>query len=71
MTTAQPTGDAGEYRYRTWTVPGPCPEHPDCMLMRCARYLCPRPVHVSLGRRGQPARFCSGACKVAEHRRLN
>jgi hypothetical protein len=67
----QPTGDTGEYRYRDVAVPGPCPEHPACMLLRCASFRCTRPVHVNLLGRGQPARFCSGACKVAEHRRLN
>ena len=66
MTTAQPTGDAGEYRYKSWTVPGPCPEHPACLLLHCARFRCSRPVHVNLLGRGRPKRYCSGACKVAE-----
>ncbi|GAC1367926.1 MAG: hypothetical protein NVSMB32_12980 [Actinomycetota bacterium] len=72
MTTAQPpTGDAGEYRYRDVAVPGPCPEHPACLLLRCARYRCTRPVHVNLLGRGRPKRYCSGACRVAQHRFLN
>ena len=58
-----------EYRYRA-PVPGPCPEHQGCILIRCNRFLCPNPVHVGRGR-GRPARFCSAACRVAEHRRLN
>ena len=68
---ALPTGDAGEYRYGVVAVPGPCPEHPACMLLRCARFRCTRPVHVNLLGQGRPACFCSGACRVAEHRRLN
>jgi hypothetical protein len=64
-------GDAApdEYRYRPW-VPGPCPEHPACILIACHRLRCPRPAHVRLGR-GRPARFCSARCRVAEHRFLN
>lgn len=58
-----------EYRYKPW-VPGPCPEHPACTLIRCHRIRCPRPAHVTLGR-GRPARFCSARCRVAEHRFLN
>lgn len=58
-----------EYRYRG-PVPGPCPEHEGCFLIRCHRFLCHNLVHVTLGR-GHPARFCSTACRVAEHRRLN
>ena len=57
-----------EYRYRPW-VPGACPEHPRCMLIRCQRFGCLLPVHVTLGR-GRPARFCSARCRVAEYRRL-
>ncbi|HKN49006.1 MAG TPA: hypothetical protein VJ010_02140 [Actinomycetota bacterium] len=51
-------------------MPGPCPEHEGCFLIRCHRFLCHNLVHVTLGR-GHPARFCSTACRVAEHRRLN
>jgi hypothetical protein len=58
-----------EYRYKPW-VPGPCPEHPACILIRCHRIRCPRPAHVKLGR-GRPARFCSARCRVAEHRFLS
>jgi len=59
----------GEYRYRP-TAAGVCPQHPGCVVRRCARFLCGRLVHV-LNQRGQPRRFCTPACRVAEHRRLN
>jgi hypothetical protein len=59
-----------EYRYRPATGPGPCPEHAHCLVVRCDRFLCIRLVHVPLDRRGRPRRFCSPACRVAEHRRL-
>jgi hypothetical protein len=58
-----------EYRY-TANGSKPCPEHPDCTIIRCHRFLCPRPVHRPLRQPGQPRRFCSTACRVAEHRRL-
>ena len=32
--------------------------------------LCPRLIHRPLNHPGQPGRFCSAACRVAEHRRL-
>ena len=48
---------------------GACPEHPGCVLLRCAQFWCSRPVHL-LHQRGQPRRFCSTRCRVAEHRRL-
>jgi hypothetical protein len=60
----------GEYRYTPAGVPGPCPEHPGCYLTRCRRFLCDRPVHLALHSPGQPRRYCSPACRVAEHRRL-
>jgi hypothetical protein len=60
----------GEYRYTTAGVPGPCPEHPGCYLTRCRRFLCDHPVHLALHSPGQPRRYCSPACRVAEHRRL-
>jgi hypothetical protein len=62
--------DDGEYRYTPVEVPGPCPEHPGCYLTRCRRFLCDRPVHLALRGPGQPRRYCSPACRVAEHRRL-
>jgi hypothetical protein len=58
-----------EYRYRPWQ-PGPCPEHQRCVLIRCHRFPCSRPVHVTLGP-GRPARFCSARCRVADYRRLS
>ena len=61
---------ADAYRYSPPPVPGPCPDHPHCILLRCKRLLCPTTVHHTI-RPGQPRRFCSPACRVAEHRRLN
>ena len=55
-----------EYRY---TQPGPCTIHPGCVVIRCQRLHCDWPVH-RLDHPGQPRRFCSPACRVAEHRRL-
>jgi hypothetical protein len=60
----------GEYRYTPPRDPGACPEHPDCLITRCHRLWCPRPVHQPLRKPGQPRRYCSPACRVAEHRRL-
>jgi hypothetical protein len=59
-----------EYRYTPGQIPGPCTEHPGCFLTACRRLWCTRPVHVALTSRGQPHRYCSPACRVAEHRRL-
>jgi hypothetical protein len=59
-----------EYRYTPGQIPGPCTEHPGCFLTACRRLWCTRPVHVALISRGQPRRYCSPACRVAEHRRL-
>ncbi len=58
-----------EYRYSPPRAPGPCPQHPGCVLLRCAHWLCPTMIH-RLHQRGQPRRYCSTACQVAEHRRL-
>lgn len=63
------TANADEYRYSPATAPGPCPTHRGCVIVRCQRFFCDRPVHV-LNQRGRPRRFCSPACRVAEHRRL-
>lgn len=68
--TPAPAADTDEYRYSPPPGHGPCPEHPHCIRTGCARFLCPNPVHVTTGP-GQPRRYCSPACKVAEHRRLN
>jgi hypothetical protein len=67
--TPAPVTSTDEYRYNPPPRHGPCPEHPHCILSSCARFLCPNTIHVSLGP-GQPRRYCSPACRVAEHRRL-
>jgi len=59
-----------EYRYAPAPAPGPCPEHPHCVLITCHRFLCPNLIHRPAAKRGQPRRYCSPACRVAEHRRL-
>jgi hypothetical protein len=69
-TTPPPAMIADEYRYNPPPHRGPCPEHPHCILTNCARFLCPNTVHVTI-QRGQPRRYCSPACRVAEHRRLS
>jgi hypothetical protein len=60
---------ADEYRYTPPAGCGPCPTHPGCAVTRCSRFMCANLVHM-LKQRGQPRRFCSPACRVAEHRRL-
>lgn len=57
-----------EYRYSP-ALGRTCPEHVGCLLIRCDRFLYSRLVHRGPGP-GQPRRFCSPACRVAEHRRL-
>ncbi len=37
-----------EYRYSLALAPGPCPEHPACIIRTCQRFFCSRPVHVAL-----------------------
>jgi hypothetical protein len=64
---ATPTTD--EYRYSRSNTSAACPTHPGCVIVRCHRFLCDRPVHI-LNQRGRPRRFCRTACRVAEHRRL-
>ena len=61
----------GEYRYSPTRPAGPCPDHPHCLVQRCRRWLCPRTFHTPLNQPGQPRRYCSPACRVAEHRRLH
>jgi hypothetical protein len=63
------TPNTDEYRYSPSTTSPACPTHPGCVIIRCQRFLCDRPVHI-LNQRGRPRRFCSPACRVAEHRRL-
>lgn len=61
-----------EYRYSPPPLtPGPCPDHPACLIRRCERWLCPHTFHLPLNQRGQPRRYCNPACRVAEHRRLH
>jgi hypothetical protein len=66
--TATPSAD--EYRYNPPPAPGPCPNHPGCAIARCHRFRCDKPIHI-LNQPGRPRRFCSPACRVAEHRRLH
>ena len=66
----QPPASTGEYRYSPQAATGHRPTHPGCVITRCARFSCGRHVHL-LNQRGQPRRFCSPACRVAEHRRLS
>jgi hypothetical protein len=47
--------------------PGPCPEHPGCVLLHCANMWCDQLVHYK-NQPGQPRRFCSTRCRVAHHR---
>jgi hypothetical protein len=49
------------------TVPGPCPHHPGCTLIRCGHLWCNNVVHL-LNQPGRPRRFCSTRCRVAAHR---
>jgi hypothetical protein len=60
-----------EYRYAPTQAPGPCPDHPTYLVVRCARWLCHRTFYLPLNQRGQPRRFCSPRCRVAEHRSLH
>lgn len=62
--------ERAEYRYRPTQRPGPCPGHPGCLVLRCARWTCQRAFHLPLRQRGRPRRYCSPGCRVAEHRRL-
>jgi hypothetical protein len=52
------------------TTPADCPD-PGCVVRRCAHWHCRILIHVDVTRPGQPRRFCSTRCRVAEHRRLN
>jgi hypothetical protein len=60
-----------EYRYNPNRSSGSCPDHPGCLILRCRRWLCPRNFHTPINQRGQPRRYCSPACRTAEHRRLH
>jgi len=41
------------------------------VVRRCEHYHCRTLIHIDVTRRGQPRRFCSTRCRVAEHRRLH
>ncbi len=41
-----------EYRYTP--TPGPCPDHPHCLILRCSRWLCTHTFHLPLNQPGQP-----------------
>ena len=66
----QPPASTSEYHYSPQARTGPCPTHPGCVITGCARRSCHVSIHL-LNQRGQPRRFCSPACRVAEHRRLS
>lgn len=55
-TPAAPPADTEQYRYSPPPGHGPCPVHPHCIITGCARFLCPKLVHVTIGQRGQPRR---------------
>jgi len=63
------TANADEYRYSPTAGTGACPTHQGCVIVACQRFLCHRPVHI-LNQPGRPRRFCSPACRVAQHRLL-
>ena len=58
----------GEYRYR---LPAAMPRAPQLPAATMPAVPCPNLVHVNLTSRGQPRRYCSTRCRVAEHRRLH
>ena len=43
----------------------------NCLIHRCDRWQCQHTFHQPANQRGQPRRYCTPACRVAEHRRLN
>jgi hypothetical protein len=52
------------------TTSADCPDL-GCVVRRCAHWHCRTLIHIDITRPGQPRRFCSTRCRVAEHRRLN
>ena len=60
-----------ENRYIPTDITRPCATHPWCYLARCRHFHCGRPVHRRLRGPGRTRQYCSTACRVAEHRRLN
>jgi hypothetical protein len=63
-------GDTDANIVTSQAVPAGCPDL-GCVVRRCAHWHCRTVIHVDVTRRGQPRRFCSTRCRVAEHRRLN
>ncbi len=59
-----------EYRYSPPARIQACQDHPHCLIHRCDRWRCERTFHVPVNQRGQPRRYCTPACRVAEHRQL-
>ena len=55
------------------TGPAVPADRPDLgwVVRRCAHWHCRTLIHCDVTRPGQPRRFCSTRCRVAEHRRLN
>jgi hypothetical protein len=49
------TRSSSEYRYTPPGTPGPCTTHPGCLIVRCHRFLCNRPVHQRLRGPDAPA----------------
>ena len=66
----RPMSHRREYRYSPPARIGTCPDHPHCLIRRCDRWLCQATFHIPANQRGQPRRYCTPACRVAEHRRL-
>jgi hypothetical protein len=56
-------------RERSEKMGSVCTEHPGCAIVTCAAFSCNRSVHL-LPKRGRPRRYCSGACRKAEYKRL-
>ena len=52
------------------TAPASCPQR-GYVVLRCAHWHCGTLFRIDVTRPGQPRRFCSTRCRVAEHRRLN
>jgi hypothetical protein len=44
-----------QYRYTPTQAPGPCPQHPACLVLRCARWRCDQTFHLPLNHPGNHA----------------
>lgn len=62
---------ADEYRYSPDPTAWACPQHPHCLIRRCTRWQCTNTFHTPINQPGQPRRYCTNTCRVAEHRRLS